>query len=215
MLLVVAETAEDFLILSSLRAPAMADASCHARWFVSRPQVGCVPETTVSTFARDRYSRRMSVVTMIVAMAENRVIGRDGRHARHIPADLKRFNALTMGQADDHGRRTFDEPALLLPGRRHIVLTSDRDWEVDASRSCTASAALSEGGRAGSDGVSAARDFPHVHARRRRDRADADSQRSRATPTCRMDPRCGAKCRGSDRAEGEQPAYSYIRLIAD
>ena len=67
-------------------------------------------------------------ITMIVARAQNGVIGRDGTLPWHIPADLKRFKALTMGSAMIMGRRTFDSLPGLLPGRRHIVLTRDRDW---------------------------------------------------------------------------------------
>jgi dihydrofolate reductase len=67
-------------------------------------------------------------ITLIVARARNGVIGRDGKLPWHIPADLKRFKALTMGSAMVMGRRTFDSLPGLLPGRRHIVLTRDRDW---------------------------------------------------------------------------------------
>jgi dihydrofolate reductase len=47
----------------------------------------------------------------------------------HIPADLKRFKALTMGSVMVMGRRTFDSLPGLLPGRRHIVLTRDAAWK--------------------------------------------------------------------------------------
>ena len=65
---------------------------------------------------------------MIVARAENGVIGRDGTLPWHIPTDLKRFKALTMGTVMVMGRKTFESLPGLLPGRRHIVLTRDRDW---------------------------------------------------------------------------------------
>jgi len=67
-------------------------------------------------------------IAIIVARAINGVIGRDGTLPWHIPADLKRFKALTMGSAMVMGRRTFDSLPGLLPGRRHIVLTRDRSW---------------------------------------------------------------------------------------
>lgn len=66
-------------------------------------------------------------ITLVVARAQNGVIGRAGRLPWHIPADLKRFKALTMGTAMVMGRRTFDSLPGLLPGRRHIVLTRNRD----------------------------------------------------------------------------------------
>ena len=69
-------------------------------------------------------------ITLIVARASNGVIGRDGKLPWHIPADLKRFKALTMGSAMVMGRRTFDSLPGLLPGRRHIVLTRDQDWSA-------------------------------------------------------------------------------------
>ena len=46
----------------------------------------------------------------------------------HLPADLKRFKALTMGKPMIMGRKTFDSFPAPLPGRRHIVLTRDRNW---------------------------------------------------------------------------------------
>ena len=70
-------------------------------------------------------------VTLVVARAVNGVIGRDGKLPWHIPADLKRFKALTMGSVMIMGRRTFDSLPGLLPGRRHIVLTRDPDWRAE------------------------------------------------------------------------------------
>lgn len=61
-------------------------------------------------------------------MAQNRVIGRNKALPWHLPADLKRFKALTMGHAVLLGRRTFDAIGEPLPGRRWIVLTRDRGW---------------------------------------------------------------------------------------
>lgn len=72
-------------------------------------------------------------ITIVVARAANGVIGRDGSLPWHIPADLKRFKALTMGSAMVMGRRTFDSLPGLLPGRRHIVLTRDRSWQADGA----------------------------------------------------------------------------------
>ncbi len=71
-----------------------------------------------------------SPLTLIVARAQNGVIGRDGKLPWHLPADLKHFKALTVGSAMVMGRKTFDSLPGLLPGRRHIVLTRDRAWEA-------------------------------------------------------------------------------------
>lgn len=72
-------------------------------------------------------------LTMILARADNGVIGRDGALPWHLPADLKRFKALTLGPDGRGrpmimGRKTFESFPAPLPGRRHIVLTRDRDW---------------------------------------------------------------------------------------
>jgi dihydrofolate reductase len=69
-------------------------------------------------------------ITIVVARAQNGVIGRDGKLAWHIPADLKRFKGLTMGSVMVMGRKTFESLPGLLPGRRHIVLTRDREWSA-------------------------------------------------------------------------------------
>ena len=75
----------------------------------------------------------MSEVTLVVARATNGVIGRNGTLPWHIPADLKRFKALTMGTTMVMGRRTFDSLPGLLPGRRHVVLTRDPDWRSEGA----------------------------------------------------------------------------------
>ena len=63
------------------------------------------------------------VITLIAAMAENRVIGRDGKIPWHIPEDLRRFREVTMGHPLIVGRRTFESIGGPLPGRMMIVLT--------------------------------------------------------------------------------------------
>ncbi|HKH27356.1 MAG TPA: dihydrofolate reductase [Sphingomicrobium sp.] len=72
-------------------------------------------------------------VTLVVARATNGVIGRDGTLPWRISADLKRFKRLTMGSVMIMGRRTFDSLPGLLPGRRHIVLTRDREWTAEGA----------------------------------------------------------------------------------
>src|SRR5256885_11854011 len=69
-------------------------------------------------------------ITLVIARARNGVIGRNGKLPWHLPADLKRFKALTIGSAMVMGRRTFDSLPGLLPGRRHIVLTRDPAWQA-------------------------------------------------------------------------------------
>ncbi len=59
----------------------------------------------------------------IVAMASNRVIGRDGRLPWHLPEDLKFFKRTTLGHPILMGRKTFESIGRPLPGRRNIVLS--------------------------------------------------------------------------------------------
>ena len=72
-------------------------------------------------------------ITLVVARAQNGVIGREGKLPWHIPADLKRFKALTMRSVMVMGRKTFESLPGLLPGRRHIVLTRDRAWHAEGA----------------------------------------------------------------------------------
>lgn len=70
------------------------------------------------------------MIQLVVARAQNGVIGRDGTLPWHLPADLKRFKQLTLGTAMVMGRKTFDSLPGLLPHRRHIVITRDRNWQA-------------------------------------------------------------------------------------
>ncbi|MBW8743366.1 MAG: dihydrofolate reductase [Sphingomonas sp.] len=69
-------------------------------------------------------------IILVLARAQNGVIGRDNRLPWHIPADLKHFKAVTQGKPMIMGRRTFESLPGLLPGRRHIVLTRDTGWSA-------------------------------------------------------------------------------------
>lgn len=72
-------------------------------------------------------------VSIIVAMAENGVIGRDMDLPWHISADLKRFKALTMGHHIVMGRKTFESIGRLLPGRTTVIVTRQSDYQVDGA----------------------------------------------------------------------------------
>ena len=62
-------------------------------------------------------------VAIVVAMAENRVIGRDGGLPWRLPADLARFRRITMGKPIVMGRRTHESIGRVLDGRRNIVVS--------------------------------------------------------------------------------------------
>jgi dihydrofolate reductase len=87
-------------------------------------------------------------LTIVAALAENRVIGRDGALPWHLPDDLRRFKALTMGRPILMGRRTFDSIGRALPGRRSLVLThrpADLPAGVEAVDSLAGARASCEG----------------------------------------------------------------------
>jgi dihydrofolate reductase len=70
-------------------------------------------------------------ITLIVAVAENGVIGAQGGLPWHIPEDLKRFKALTLGKPVLMGRKTWDSlPRKPLPGRANIVVTRDAGFHA-------------------------------------------------------------------------------------
>lgn len=72
-------------------------------------------------------------IILIFARADNGVIGQDGGLPWHLPEDLRRFKALTQGKPIIMGRKTFDSLPGLLPGRRHVVLTRDKEWHAEGA----------------------------------------------------------------------------------
>ena len=66
----------------------------------------------------------------VVAVSRNGVIGRDGLMPWHLPDDLKRFKALTLGKPVLMGRKTYDSIGKALVQRPNIVLTRNRCWEA-------------------------------------------------------------------------------------
>lgn len=63
------------------------------------------------------------IISMVAAMAANRVIGKDNRMPWHLPADLKHFKQVTLGKPVIMGRKTFQSIGRVLPGRRNIVIS--------------------------------------------------------------------------------------------
>ena len=70
---------------------------------------------------------------LVAAVADNGVIGADGGMPWHISADFRRLKALTIGKPLVMGRKTFDSLPGVLPGRRHIVITRDPDWQAEGA----------------------------------------------------------------------------------
>jgi dihydrofolate reductase len=75
--------------------------------------------------------QRRLAMAIIVAMSENRVIGRGGALPWHISADLRRFRKLTTGHAIIMGRKTFESIGRPLPHRRSIVISRNPDFRAE------------------------------------------------------------------------------------
>ncbi len=71
------------------------------------------------------------MVTLIAAMAHNRVIGIDNSLPWDLPADMRHFREQTMGKPILMGRKTYDSIDRPLPGRQNIVVTRDHSVEID------------------------------------------------------------------------------------
>ena len=72
----------------------------------------------------------MAEVIVIVAVAKNNVIGRDGTLPWHLPSDLQHFKKTTMGSPLIMGRKTYESIGRPLPGRDNVVLTRDQTLEL-------------------------------------------------------------------------------------
>jgi dihydrofolate reductase len=74
------------------------------------------------------------LITIVVAVAENGVIGNQGALPWRIPEDMRRFKALTTGKPVIMGRKTWDSlPRKPLPGRTNIVMTRDSSFHADGA----------------------------------------------------------------------------------
>lgn len=71
------------------------------------------------------------MLSIIVAMSKNNVIGKDNKLIWHLPEDMKRFKELTTGHTIIMGRKTFESLGRVLPNRKHIVITHDLNYKVD------------------------------------------------------------------------------------
>jgi dihydrofolate reductase len=70
-------------------------------------------------------------ISLIVAMAKNRVIGKENRLPWRLPEDLKRFKAITSGHAVILGRKTFESIGKPLPNRRNIVISRQPGFSAE------------------------------------------------------------------------------------
>lgn len=73
-------------------------------------------------------------LALIVAQAENRVIGLNNEMPWHLPEDLQYFKRVTLGEPIIMGRKTFESIGRPLPGRTNIVITRQTDWCADGAQ---------------------------------------------------------------------------------
>lgn len=71
------------------------------------------------------------MISFIVAMDENRVIGKNNELPWHLPEDLKYFKRVTMGHPIIMGRKTFESIGRPLPGRENIIITRNKEFQTD------------------------------------------------------------------------------------
>ena len=75
----------------------------------------------------------MTQLSLIVAIAQNSVIGLNNTLPWHLPEDLKRFRALTMGHHIIMGRKTYESLGRLLPGRTTVIVTRNTNFVVEGA----------------------------------------------------------------------------------
>lgn len=73
----------------------------------------------------------MNTITLIAAASKNNALGKNNDLLWHLPDDFKRFKKLTSGHKIIMGRKTFESLPKPLPNRTHIIITRDKDYQVD------------------------------------------------------------------------------------
>lgn len=71
------------------------------------------------------------IVSLVIAVSENGVIGKDNQLPWHLPADLRFFKQLTTGHSIIMGRKTFESIGRPLPNRRNIVVSRNEDFNAE------------------------------------------------------------------------------------
>lgn len=90
----------------------------------------------------------MTSLALIVACAENNVIGRDNQLPWHLSEDLKYFKRTTLGKPIIMGRLTYESIGRPLPGRTNIVVSRQEDWRAEGVQSVNSLSAAIELGKA-------------------------------------------------------------------
>lgn len=157
-------------------------------------------------------------IFLIYARAANGCIGKDGALPWHLPADLKRFKALTMGKPMVMGRKTFESLPGLLPGRRHIVLTRRERWDSTGSEvvrsvdeALAKAEADTESDEAAVIGGAAIFDV-FLHRADRVELTEIHADFDGDTFMRPLGPEWEVIAREDYEADGDRPAYSFVTL---
>lgn len=154
-------------------------------------------------------------VILVVARADNGIIGDAGAIPWHLPADLRHFKTLTTDKPLIMGRKTFESLPGLLPGRRHIVLTRDATWQAEGVETV-----------ADPDRAIRAANAPHIAViggaeiyrlfMARADRVELTEVHARPEGDTRLEPFDPAiweeTARQAHAAADGRPAYSFVTL---
>jgi len=153
-------------------------------------------------------------IIFFLARARNGVIGNKGEIPWRIPGEQRRFKQLTMGLPMIMGRKTFESLPGLLPGRRHIVLTRDADWEeegVDVAHSVEDAFKLANAPHvAVIGGVEIFRLFLPLADRIELTEVDAEPKGDAVIEPFGSE--WAEAAREEHGAEGDAPGYAYITL---
>ncbi|TCM18490.1 dihydrofolate reductase [Novosphingobium sp. PhB165] len=154
---------------------------------------------------------------LIYARAANGVIGRDGALPWLLPADLKRFKALTMGKPMIMGRKTFESFPAPLPGRRHIVLTRDESWQADGAE---VAHSVEQARKLAGDGEVAVIGGAEIYGlftglAARIELTEIHGTYEGDTFMPETGPEWHEIAREDHAAEGERPAYAFVTLVRD
>jgi dihydrofolate reductase len=77
------------------------------------------------------------IISLVAAMAKNRVIGKNNAMPWHLPADLKHFKSVTLGKPIIMGRKTYESIGRPLPGRQNIVISRNAEYQLDGCDTVT------------------------------------------------------------------------------
>lgn len=160
----------------------------------------------------------MTRISLVLARADNGVIGADGGLPWRIADDMRRFKAITLGKPIVMGRKTWDSlPKKPLPGRTNIVVTRDNNWRAEGAVAVhSVDAALVLARREAPDEIAiiggvqiyaaALNHATHVHLTEVHTQATGDTH----MPT--FDPAIWRETAREDRTTDDGLAYSYVTL---